>query len=838
MAELTGKLYPPYIEGTLPAFYAEDDGTAKIVVPFSMNRAVSKNDVSNLSIKIKTIQSNTFISTLYCRSPSTALDQLVAEFDLSKDVVDKMIIGQYFKIQLAFVGASGIGYYSTVGVAKFSAKPTVSIQDGVGSGNSVPNFRRTYVGIYKQEKDFTEKVYSYIFNLYDKNRQLIQTSGWLLHNSNLATTTSDYSVLNASIDTYTFHSNIEPFQVYYVEYGVRTINGIEVFSKQYQTVYIEGVKPNLKAKFVAENNFEEGYINLKLVPYSTMTSIGGTYVISRTSSDSNFTIWEEIKNAFFAETINFKKWHFKDCTVEQGKIYQYSLQQYNDVGLYSSPLKTDQIMADFEDMFLFDGEKQLKIRFNPRISSFKIDRLEQKIDTIGSKYPYFFKNGNVEYREFPISGIISYLEDNNEFFMSYDNLNLIKEDEKNRSLTPTIVTEDNFFNTPTSQLIGYNYAAERKFKMAVLEWLSNGQIKLFKSPAEGNYIIRLMNVSLAPLNDSLGRLVHTFSATAYQIADNDYAGLTSLGFINPEPESSMFYAYETQPFVKDGYFKHGKINTKTMAGYMFVENMIPGTFFYLGNDGQADSEKEKFVVGSNGSLTIDLGEKNLPNIYLPTEKNKDNNTFKYNFQGQVTYRYITKPVNRFNLVRSIELSSEVHTFIGPQSIIEYFDNNCKKEFYRFFYLNFQKKPIHILYTFSNDPTKTSYYKDELGSIPVVYFEDDCIYEVHNSVGQIIYFYQYQGGKIFIEDPPEYWVKIDGETLYGTPNVNLENYDFTDFVISNGIIVNCGFQVKNIDYEIEYTDQELIEYKNLFGVDDLRYLDMLERRLKYLELGEE
>jgi hypothetical protein len=30
-----------------------------------------------------------------------------------------------------------------------------------------------------------------------------------------------------------------------------------------------------------------------------------------------------------------------------------------------------EIFVDFEDCFLFDGEKQLKIRFNPKISSFK-----------------------------------------------------------------------------------------------------------------------------------------------------------------------------------------------------------------------------------------------------------------------------------------------------------------------------------------------------------------------------------------------------------------------------------------------------------------------------------
>jgi len=35
-------------------------------------------------------------------------------------------------------------------------------------------------------------------------------------------------------------------------------------------------------------------------------------------------------------------------------------------------------------MFLYDGEKQLKIRFNPKVGSFKINIPESKTDTLGS----------------------------------------------------------------------------------------------------------------------------------------------------------------------------------------------------------------------------------------------------------------------------------------------------------------------------------------------------------------------------------------------------------------------------------------------------------------------
>jgi hypothetical protein len=85
--------------------------------------------------------------------------------------------------------------------------------------------------------------------------------------------------------------------------------------------------------------------------------------------------------------------------------------------LYSDPLISNEIKADFEDMFLFDGERQLKIRFNGKMNTFKTSLLEQKVNTIGNKYPFIFRNGNVAYKEFPLNGLISCLSDEENLFM-------------------------------------------------------------------------------------------------------------------------------------------------------------------------------------------------------------------------------------------------------------------------------------------------------------------------------------------------------------------------------------------------------------------------------------
>jgi hypothetical protein len=88
-----------------------------------------------------------------------------------------------------------------------------------------------------------------------------------------------------------------------------------------------------------------------------------------------------------------------------------------------------------------------------------------------------------------------------------------------------------------SWLTAENYRREREFKMAVLAWLTNGKPKLFRSPAEGNFIIRLMNTSLTP-NDILGRMLHTFNSTAYEIAAYTYENLKNYGFtVSPYVEA-------------------------------------------------------------------------------------------------------------------------------------------------------------------------------------------------------------------------------------------------------------------------------------------------------------
>jgi hypothetical protein len=53
---------------------------------------------------------------------------------------------------------------------------------------------------------------------------------------------------------------------------------------------------------------------------------------------------------------------------------------------------------------------------------------------------------------------------------------------------------------------------------------------LFRSPTEGNIVVKLMDISLTP-DQKLGRYVWAFTGTAYEIASVDTQCLQELGIL-------------------------------------------------------------------------------------------------------------------------------------------------------------------------------------------------------------------------------------------------------------------------------------------------------------------
>ena len=737
----------PIIEGTLPAFY--DDN---LTVPFMMSRAVSETEVEGFQIKIKSIyQSSAIIEN--SEASNYSISDGIATFKVDTDNYKQ---GSFYKVQIAYVGKDGLpGFYSTVGVIKYTTKPELSIL-GLDAGENNAHIYN-YTGTYSQEgKDTSEKEYSYRFVIKDENDNIVEDTGFLIHNS--STNVDHYQ----SSDEFYYPVDLIQNRRYIIQYFVRTNNGLEVATPKYRLTTKKTATTSLKASVNAVNNYENGYVGVSL--QGNLDQNGneilaiGSFKILKASEKYGFSDWKETYNFILInQAPSIISW--KDYMVEQGTTYKYAIQQYNDKGIYSNKILSNEVYVDFEDSFLFDGERQLKIKYNPKVSSFKHALLESKVDTLGSKYPFIFRNGNVGYKEFPINGLLSYhMDDQGDFF---DNKKLY--DYKYRTSTGKLEKSKNEyvsgnFSYASTNLDSINYQTERDFKLEVLNWLNNGQPKLFRSPAEGNYIVRLMNVSLTP-NDTLGRMLHTFQATAYEVAENTYEKQTEYNFIR----TSVNNKNEQNTYFKMLYLDFTKSNISSLPkgktfDYFKIQDVLPGTEFNITFINQGET---KIKVGSTGTYMA----------LVPVSKVK---AITENIaQGSIVVGYYEKMESEDHFEGIIDIT---HGDMVSRQIIGKHENIMKEiqsdtiKISNFTKIRFYRRPI-----VSKD--EEVYYPLQLKET-----EDGKVYDPWDDSNKEEVVYAYDKDKV------DYTVKLDDIvlSLADIPYLEHNNFDIVPEIFSMGV----------------------------------------------------
>lgn len=769
------KLYPPSINGTIPAFCK--DGTVLITVPFSMNKAVSKSEVKGFAVKIKTVSGvvKGVVKTSASKNSSYDVEEnYQAIFDVSH--LD-FSVGQYYKLQLAYIGTDGVvGYYSTVGVAKYTTMPSISV-DGLKFGR-INSHNYFYTGVYSQKKgDTTEKLYSTRFRLYDSNKNVIQDTGDVLHN----TSTDDLSY--ESHTEFSVPQDLEIDKTYYIKFSIKTVNGLERSTPYFRIMQRRSVSPEIKAELVATLRPDEGYVNIQIQD-KVDAVISGAFLLSRASSLNGYA-WEELKR-FDLQSMVPDKWSFLDRTVEQGATYKYSLQQYNSNGIYSDRIVSNSVLVDFEDMFLFDGKRQLNIRFNPKVSSFKADHLESKTDTIGSKYPFISRNGNVDYKEFSISGLISYQMDSVELFMSKQELGISE-------VSHNLTTE--------------NITAERVFKNKVLDWLNDGKPKVFRSPAEGNYIVRLMNVSLSP-TDSLSRMLHTFTCQAYEIADFTIENLKYYNLVDFNEDFALQTRWKTI-VLKDVEDSSTIPQLLPVPAYsiQFTE-MMPGSKIYIGNSG------ESVVIGATGSYAASFPDKPIESVAFE---------FTKGMPGLFTYSYKSKSITVFGTIQDISVEDvPIRQFIGEKYkrkiLIDKYGNDyttdnifealkdIKTEVLNAYNVKIYRRDIQTLYIDRAYSEDFSFFKDEDESFQ--YY--DNMYCTGNAISlnklepSSIYYIRFKKGDTAVKYPNEgYYIEANNETFAPYTGWAIDGEDHSIFQVNNKI-----FEAEVNDELISVADKDL------------------------------
>ena len=112
----------------------------------------------------------------------------------------------------------------------------------------------------------------------------------------------------------------------------------------------------------------------------------------------------------------------------------------------------------------------------------------------------------MNYMQIPISGMISSEMDEENLFTSKEEIygkqyNLYKQ-----------------YNEDNNISIHNDWIYEKEFRNKVEDFLYNEDVKILRSPTEGNFLVKIMDISLSP-NTTLGRRLWTFNGTAYEIDD-------------------------------------------------------------------------------------------------------------------------------------------------------------------------------------------------------------------------------------------------------------------------------------------------------------------------------
>lgn len=496
-------------------------------------------------------------------------NELWNQTEQGADIKDSDLEYKFVDWKQAQIESQAFGEWSNVMIIKTIDEPEIIINGQISKTNteSIATIVNTEASLtplitavfrFQDELSNKEQLDKYKFDLYKCSEdvsnpqpsQLLETTGWLQHNGAVNTA-----------DSHIFSQVLENDKIYKVTYYARTVNGytgIGSYVFMPQESYLEDISNKIQLNVIADELFnkENGCVDIQ-ISTTDNAYLGGKYVLIRSSSKTNFAVWEDLQ--FF----NFVKFSggpvYRDFTIESGVRYKYALQRVDSQGFRSSPLPApslnEPVQVDFEYSYLMRDGIQLRLMFNHQVSSFKHTTLTNKQDTLGGKYPKLARNGNAYYAEFPIKGLISFRMDPSYTFMHLDDNGFTYKDEvviprekfesdaveraayigvngNNEPIPEAKVLETNYNSlTIDGNLTDNNIYVERKFREKVEEFLNDFTYKLYRSPTEGNIVVVLHNVSLTP-NATLGRMIYEFSATAYEVLENTLENLNEYGVIH------------------------------------------------------------------------------------------------------------------------------------------------------------------------------------------------------------------------------------------------------------------------------------------------------------------
>lgn len=529
MPGISNNLYPPIFKKSYVPAFVKNCSIYFSISPYNSLSDINQNAVQVIVQNQKTNQSvlkrslypsGIKITSLHIDNEIKGEEKYYIEIN-SSDIEGGFKFNEYYKVQIRFyqfhendtsvpTSSKGIdgwlntklmefSQWSTVVLIKCISKPIISLKNfNIGAtSTTITSSNLTILGtVYPQIEGDYQPYKSYRILIYNEGNTLLEDS-------------KDKYFYDSNEIQYNCKYNFESDKNYILKIQLLTKN--LYFRQEIINFYVNyATYEDFEANIMAEIDNKAACAIITL-NNNIFSEIGTNIVIRRTSSKTNFSIWEDVYTTLVPSNSKLDL-VWKDYTIESGVWYKYSVVKRNRENYRSVPIEIKHpIMKQFEDIFLATSKQQLTIRFDPQINNYSRVVSESLTETIGSKYPFIRRNGKVNYRTFSISGTISYFCDLQRNLMKssqedlYGNsANLYKEYNSNNNIS--------LYN---------DIIQEKEFREKVIQFLYNNDVKLYKSATQGNVLVKLMNISLTP-NNSLNRQIYSFTCTAYEIDEFNY----------------------------------------------------------------------------------------------------------------------------------------------------------------------------------------------------------------------------------------------------------------------------------------------------------------------------
>lgn len=227
----------------------------------------------------------------------------------------------------------------------------------------------------------------------------------------------------------------------------------------YETILLGEFINNLEAGNVSNGGLQIDYLKLK-------------------KRKKDELIWQDIK--IFSYDPEVKRYNFEDRLVESYETYEYAVQPITSEIVGSESIES--IDVEFDGIWIIGEFNEHQLFYNTEIQEIKSNVSQNVVTTLGNRYPFVIKNGNINYKEFSVSGrIVSK--------MSCD----------------------------TSRP---NFKEEKKLRNVIMSFLENGKPKIIKDNS-GNYVLcQIVDTpTLSPIN-TLDRGIYDISFNVVEIGDS------------------------------------------------------------------------------------------------------------------------------------------------------------------------------------------------------------------------------------------------------------------------------------------------------------------------------